>query len=160
MARAVSVSIIYQFKLHDSFRLCLASVHLPHPFHLILGVQLFGHAVSLFCLLPAVSKVMCSIRLPDQVIKKTFRAYNTGRGQPPQAAGEPKAQNTAFGIRYVPRPAPPQAAQGGAFPCGRKTVKKTQKYFISPLTIYEHLNIITYEQMFIRFRRADHDRQE
>ena len=46
MARAVSVSIINQFKLHDSFCLRLASVHLTHPFHLVLGFQLFGHAVS------------------------------------------------------------------------------------------------------------------
>ena len=47
MARAVSVSIINQFKLHDSFRLCLASVHLPYPSHLVFGFQFLGHAVSL-----------------------------------------------------------------------------------------------------------------
>ena len=45
--RAVSVSIINQFKLYNRFCLCLASVHLPYPFHLVFGFQLFGHAVSL-----------------------------------------------------------------------------------------------------------------
>ena len=33
--RAVSVSIINQLKLYYSFRLCLASVHLPYPLHLV-----------------------------------------------------------------------------------------------------------------------------
>ena len=47
LVRAVSVSIINQFKLHDSFHLCLASVHLPYPFHLIFGFQLLCHTVSL-----------------------------------------------------------------------------------------------------------------
>ena len=45
MARAVSVSIINQFKLHDSLCLCLASVHLPYPFHL---VSAFSFSVTPF----------------------------------------------------------------------------------------------------------------
>ena len=47
LARAGSVSIINPFKLHNSFCLCLASVHLPYPFHLVFGFQLFSHAVLL-----------------------------------------------------------------------------------------------------------------
>ena len=46
-ARAVSVSIINQLKLHNRFCLCLASVQQPYPFHLVFGFQLFSHAVSL-----------------------------------------------------------------------------------------------------------------
>ena len=40
-------SIINQFRFHNLLCLCLASVHLPHPFHLIIGFQFLGHAVSL-----------------------------------------------------------------------------------------------------------------
>ena len=40
-------SIINQFRFHNFLCLCLASVHLPHPFHLVFGFQLFGHAVAL-----------------------------------------------------------------------------------------------------------------
>ena len=40
-------SIINQFRFHDFLCLCLASVHLPHPFHLVFGFQLLGHAVLL-----------------------------------------------------------------------------------------------------------------
>ena len=40
-------SIINQFRFHNFLCLCLASVHLPHPFHLVFGFQLFGHAVLL-----------------------------------------------------------------------------------------------------------------
>ena len=40
-------SIVNQFRFHNLLCLCLASVHLPHPLHLIFGFQLFGHAVSL-----------------------------------------------------------------------------------------------------------------
>ena len=32
---------------HNLICLCLASVHLPHPFHLVFGFQLFGHTVLL-----------------------------------------------------------------------------------------------------------------
>ena len=45
--QALSVSVINQLKLHNFLCLCLASVHLPHPFHLVFGFQLFGHAVAL-----------------------------------------------------------------------------------------------------------------
>ena len=44
---AFSVPIINQFKFHYRFCLCLASVHLPYPFHLGLGFQIFGRTVSL-----------------------------------------------------------------------------------------------------------------
>ena len=37
-------SIINQFRFHNLLCLCLASVHLPYPFHLVLGFQPFGHA--------------------------------------------------------------------------------------------------------------------
>lgn len=40
-------SIINQFHFHNLLCLCLASVHLPHPFHLVFGFQLLGHAVLL-----------------------------------------------------------------------------------------------------------------
>ncbi len=40
-------SIINQFRFHNFLCLCLASVHLPHPFHLVFGFQLLGHAVLL-----------------------------------------------------------------------------------------------------------------
>ena len=40
-------SIINQFRFHNLLCLCLASVHLPHPFHLVFGFQPFGHAVLL-----------------------------------------------------------------------------------------------------------------
>ncbi len=40
-------SIINQFCFHNFLCLCLASVHLPHPFHLVFGFQLLGHAVLL-----------------------------------------------------------------------------------------------------------------
>ena len=40
-------SIINQFRFHDFLCLCLASVHLPHPSHLVFGFQLLGHAVLL-----------------------------------------------------------------------------------------------------------------
>ena len=40
-------SIINQFRFHNFLCLCLASVHLPHPFHLVFGFQFLGHAVSL-----------------------------------------------------------------------------------------------------------------
>ena len=43
----LSHSIVNQFDFHNFLCLCLASVHLPHPLHLIFGFQLFGHAVSL-----------------------------------------------------------------------------------------------------------------
>ena len=43
----LSLSIINQFRFHNFLCLCLASVHLPHPFHLVFGFQLFGHAVAL-----------------------------------------------------------------------------------------------------------------
>ena len=33
-------SIINQFHFHNFLCLCLASVHLPHPFHLVVGFQL------------------------------------------------------------------------------------------------------------------------
>ena len=39
--------IINQFRFHNFLCLCLASVHLPHPFHLVFGFQFLGHAVSL-----------------------------------------------------------------------------------------------------------------
>ena len=41
-------SIINQFRFHNFLCLCLASVHLPHPFHLVFGFQLFGHTVLLY----------------------------------------------------------------------------------------------------------------
>ena len=40
-------SIINQFRFHNLLCLCLASVHLPHPFHLVFSFQLLGHAVLL-----------------------------------------------------------------------------------------------------------------
>ena len=40
-------SIVYQFRFHDFLCLYLASVHLPHPFHLVFSFQLLGHAVLL-----------------------------------------------------------------------------------------------------------------
>ena len=40
-------SIINQFRFHNFLCLCLASVHLPHPFHLIIGFQLLSHTVLL-----------------------------------------------------------------------------------------------------------------
>ena len=40
-------SIVSQFCFHSSLCLCLASVHLPHPFHLLFGFQLLCHAVLL-----------------------------------------------------------------------------------------------------------------
>ena len=43
----LSRSIINQFRFHNLLCLCLASVHLPHPFHLVFGFQLLGHAVLL-----------------------------------------------------------------------------------------------------------------
>ena len=43
----LSHSIINQFRFHNLLCLCLASVHLPHPFHLVFGFQLFSHAVLL-----------------------------------------------------------------------------------------------------------------
>ena len=43
----LSRSIINQFRFHNFLCLCLASVHLPHPFHLVFGFQLLGHAVLL-----------------------------------------------------------------------------------------------------------------
>ena len=46
--RAFSVSIINQLKFHNGFGLCLASVHLPYLFHLVISFQLLGHAVALF----------------------------------------------------------------------------------------------------------------
>ena len=42
-----SRSIINQFRFHNLLCLCLASVHLPHPFHLVFSFQLLGHAVLL-----------------------------------------------------------------------------------------------------------------
>ena len=45
--QALSVSVINQLKLHNLLCLGLASVHLPYPFHLVFGFQLFGHAVLL-----------------------------------------------------------------------------------------------------------------
>ena len=44
----LSHSIINQFRFHNFLCLCLASVHLPHPFHLVFGFQLLGHAVLLY----------------------------------------------------------------------------------------------------------------
>ena len=41
-------SIINQFRFHNLLCLCLASVYLPHPLHLVFGFQLFGHAVLLY----------------------------------------------------------------------------------------------------------------
>ena len=43
----LSRSIINQFRFHNLLCLCLASVHLPHPFHLIFSFQLLCHAVAL-----------------------------------------------------------------------------------------------------------------
>ena len=43
----LSHSIINQFRFHSLLCLRLASVHLPHPFHLVFGFQLFGHAAAL-----------------------------------------------------------------------------------------------------------------
>ena len=43
----LSRSIINQFRFHNLLCPCLASVHLPHPFHLVFGFQLLGHAVLL-----------------------------------------------------------------------------------------------------------------
>ena len=43
----LSHSIINQFRFHNFLCLCLASVHLPHPFHLVFSFQLLGHAVLL-----------------------------------------------------------------------------------------------------------------
>ena len=40
-------SIINQLCFHNFLCLCLASVHLPHPFHLVFSFQLFGHVVLL-----------------------------------------------------------------------------------------------------------------
>ena len=44
----LSHSIINQFRFRNFLCLCLASVHLPHPFHLVFGFQLLGHAVLLY----------------------------------------------------------------------------------------------------------------
>lgn len=43
----LSRSIINQFRFHNFLCLCLASVHLPYPFHLVFSFQLFGHVVLL-----------------------------------------------------------------------------------------------------------------
>ena len=43
----LSRSIINQFRFHNLLCLCLASVHLPHPFHLVFSFQLLCHAVLL-----------------------------------------------------------------------------------------------------------------
>ena len=40
-------SIINQLCFHNFLCLRLASVHLPHPFHLVFSFQLLGHAVLL-----------------------------------------------------------------------------------------------------------------
>ena len=42
----LSRSIINQFRFHNFLCLCLASVHLTNPFHLVFGFQLLGHT---FC---------------------------------------------------------------------------------------------------------------
>ncbi len=80
--RAVSVSIINQFKLHDSFCLCLASVHLPYPLHWVFCFQLLGHAV-LLCRLrhDRFRAVSCdlfkpgAIRFTDTGIMQTARFF-------------------------------------------------------------------------------------
>ena len=43
----LSRSIINQFRFHSLLCLRLASVHLPHPFHLVFSFQLLCHAVLL-----------------------------------------------------------------------------------------------------------------
>ena len=43
----LSRSIINQFRFHNFLCLCLASVHLTNPFHLVFGFQLLGHTVLL-----------------------------------------------------------------------------------------------------------------
>ena len=43
----LSRSIVNQFRFHNLLCLCLASVHLPHPFHLVFSFQLLCHAVLL-----------------------------------------------------------------------------------------------------------------
>ena len=50
-------SIINQFRFHNLLCLCLASVHLPHPFHLVFGFQLLGHAVLLCQLTGTISSM-------------------------------------------------------------------------------------------------------
>ena len=59
-------SIINQFRFHNLLCLCLASVHLPHPFHLIIGFQLLGHAV-----------LLCQLR-HDQLHAVSCRFVNLG----------------------------------------------------------------------------------
>ena len=59
-------SIINQFRFHNLLCLCLASVHLPHPFHLIIGFQLLGHAV-----------LLCQLR-HDQLHAVSCRFFNLG----------------------------------------------------------------------------------
>ena len=59
-------SIINQFRFHNLLCLCLASVHLPHPFHLIIGFQLLGHAV-----------LLCQLR-HDQLHAFSCRFFNLG----------------------------------------------------------------------------------
>ena len=62
----LSRSIINQFRFHNLLCLCLASVHLPHPFHLIIGFQLLGHAV-----------LLCQLR-HDQLHAVSCRFVNLG----------------------------------------------------------------------------------
>src|SRR5699024_9872974 len=59
-------SIINQLCFHNFLCLRLASVHLPHPFHLVFSFQLLGHAV-LLCQLPH-----------DQLHAVSCRFFNLG----------------------------------------------------------------------------------
>ena len=62
----LSRSIINQFRFHNFLCLRLASVHLPHPFHLVFSFQLLGHAV-----------LLCQLR-HDQLHAVSCRFVNLG----------------------------------------------------------------------------------
>ena len=59
-------SIINQLCFHNFLCLRLASVHLPHPFHLVFSFQLLGHAV-----------LLCQLR-HDQLHAVSCRFVNLG----------------------------------------------------------------------------------
>ena len=136
MARAVSVSIINQFKLHDSFRLCLASVHLPYPFHL---VSAFSFSVTPFRFASsgtissmrfrAASSILAQYCLTYTQLSGTF-LFGAEKGIRPAALGQCRRQPGELKKRppdaFLPRCAPPFPSNPFLFHC----INKKHPYWV------------------------------
>ena len=111
-------SIVNQFCFHNFLCLRLANVHLPHPFHLVFGFQLLGHAV-LLCQRPhdQLHAVLCRFVNLIAILSYVHPAMAVRRFS---LFISPKSASVRSG-RPASRPSgrTPGSRSSGCRPCGR-----------------------------------------